>query len=179
MDADRYVEAFRLNLSLPPNVTAFIGAIRFDEGTEAPEGWRALYGWRKGRDDRLFTDTSVHPRRRFWILTGEEVVPGESFGPSDTTTAAGAGQFNWPTWSDHMAANGPMPFDQAGQTRCFVWLFQSRARCYDDVVAGRFEIACAKCAPIWASLPQSLAGQHPKSMDATRTAYLNCGGQIA
>jgi muramidase (phage lysozyme) len=184
MDADRYAEAFRLNLSLPGNVNAFIGAIRFAEGTSAPEGWRALYGWRKGRDDRLFTDLSAHPRRRFWIVTGEEVQPGEPFGPTETTTAAGALQINWPTWSDYTTWRvrqglAPDMFDQVGQTGCGVWLLKERAHCYEDVIAGDFEVAVAKASIVWASLPGSLAGQHPRAMTEVKTAYLNCGGLVA
>lgn len=170
-------------MTLPPNVAAFLGCIRVLEGTSAPDGYRALYGWRPGLADRLFVDTSVHPQRRFWIHTGREVQPGESFGPTDTTTAAGAYQITWPTWSSYQrwcAAQG-MPraaFDQAGQDACAIWLIQ-RAGAYADVAAGRFQVALVKCSPTWASLPYSTAQQNPKDYDAAELAYRNCGGTLA
>jgi muramidase (phage lysozyme) len=49
---------------------------------------------------------------------------------------------------------------------------------YNDVVAGRFDVAVAKCANIWASLPGAGYGQHENKLADLRDAYANSGGSF-
>lgn len=49
----------------------------------------------------------------------------------------------------------------------------------DDIEAGRFDTAVAKCAHIWASLPGAGYGQHENKVDALRAAYVAAGGTLA
>ena len=49
----------------------------------------------------------------------------------------------------------------------------------DDVNAGNFEAAVAKCAHIWASLPGAGYGQHENQLAALQDAYTEAGGTVA
>lgn len=48
-----------------------------------------------------------------------------------------------------------------------------------DIEAGRFDVAVAKCAPTWASLPGAGYGQHENDIADLRRAYLRAGGRVA
>jgi muramidase (phage lysozyme) len=49
----------------------------------------------------------------------------------------------------------------------------------DDIEAGNFDRAIAKCGNIWASLPGSPYGQHTNTIELLRTAYIESGGTLA
>lgn len=52
-------------------------------------------------------------------------------------------------------------------------------RALDDVEAGRFAAAVAKCKGIWASLPGAGYGQHENSLTVLQAAYTRAGGVLA
>ena len=49
----------------------------------------------------------------------------------------------------------------------------------DDIDAGNFASAVAKCAHIWASLPSAGYGQHENSLALLQKAYTDAGGTLA
>ncbi len=53
------------------------------------------------------------------------------------------------------------------------------SRALSDIDAGFFNIAVAKCAHIWASLPGAGYGQHEHTVEHLRAAYILAGGTVA
>lgn len=172
-------------LTIPANVVALLRTIPRVEGTAEAgpvDMYRVLYGWRPGRVDRLFSDMSAHPQRRFWIRSGEPVMEFDTFTSTETTTAAGAFQITWPTFRDFLQWRvgqrlARPAFDKAGQEACAIWLMQ-RARAYNDIAAGRFAAGIYKLSGTWASLPYSTAGQRTWTLAATEVIYRQAGGEV-
>ena len=52
-------------------------------------------------------------------------------------------------------------------------------RAIQDIEAGRFDAAVAKCARIWASFPGAGYGQHEHKIEDLRAAYVRAGGVSA
>lgn len=52
-------------------------------------------------------------------------------------------------------------------------------RAIQDIEAGRFDSAVAKCARIWASFPCAGYGQHEHKIEDLRAAYITAGGMLA
>lgn len=178
MDADRIAGE---GAGRPPNVDAFLDTIAVCEGIpDGPIGYRVLYGYhRTTRPDRLFDSFDAHPHLRFWIRTAEPVALGATFGPNDTTTAAGRYQATWPTWSRYRAATGAGPrFGPDEQDAFGVWCLED-CGAYDLIVAGSLREALRKASPVWASLPDSDAGQNPKSLAFAENAFAKAGGVMA
>lgn len=84
-----------------------------------PEGYAVLYGYPKFKD-RLITDFSDHPKRKFHF-DGREILPPEVPQPNLYTSAAGAYQATYSTWKDFIAAVGPRDFSPASQDEFCVW----------------------------------------------------------
>jgi lysozyme len=178
-DADR-IAGDTGGATLPANVRAFLHMIYVCEGTDGPDGYRALYGYNpRTNPKRIFDSFDAHPRVRFWIRSGEPVQLGESFGPTETTTAAGAPQITWPTWSRYMQATGAGPrFGPEEQDLCAAYLLRD-CRAYQFIVAGQIQAALVQASPVWASLPFSGAGQNPRTLAFAQSAYESAGGMIA
>lgn len=176
MDADRIVS----HLTVPPNALAGLAAISAAEGTGGPDGYRALYGWQPGRDDRLFDSFADHPRRRFWIKTGLEVAPGETFGPADTTTAAGKYQINVPTFT-RLTRTWPGRWQGFGPDVQDSMALELIDECRGSVamLAGDMATFCARCSSTWASLPGATAGQPTRPLAFIAQAFQNSGGTLA
>lgn len=143
------------------NVQAFLKAIRLGEGTSDEEGYYRIVG------GGTFTDDSVHPKVKVYIPRYDVY-----------STAAGAYQIIWPTWQGLCRQYDFPDFSPAVQDEAAVALIAEK-RALGDVKAGRLADAVAKCAPIWASLPGSDAGQRTESLDAVELVYLQNGGTIA
>jgi muramidase (phage lysozyme) len=158
-----------------PNLSAFVlGVIPACEGTSPDDGWRALYGWRPGRVDRLFASFDDHPRVKFWP-NGNPVPPGVKPAPYSYTTAAGKFQITESTWNDFIRAKGPHRFDEEGQTLCARWLID-RNHATADVEAGRLRAAISKCHGTWASLPGSTSGQPQRDIAYCERVFASHGG---
>jgi muramidase (phage lysozyme) len=134
------------------NIAAFLRVIREGESSQFNDAYRMLYG------GTLFDSFAAHPNRRI-TLNGI------------TSTAAGAYQFLYRTWSE---LNLP-DFSPENQDRGAILLIKRR-KAYDDVVAGRLEDAIRKCNKEWASLPGSPYGQPVITMDRCKFIYENYGG---
>ncbi len=121
------------------NVQAFLMMIRTGEGTADAGGYTRLYGGAQ------FSGFADHPR---------QLVSAGGL----TSTAAGAYQILSRTWDDLRKSNDLPDFSPANQDYAAVCLIKRRGA-LADVVAGRFDVAIAKCGKEWASLPGSPYGQ--------------------
>lgn len=155
------------------NVAAFATMVASGEGTERePDPYRVCYAYR-----HVIESFADHP-----AVTGEwRGEPLDNLGPAyagKVSTAAGRYQIIRPTWLRAKRALGLGDFSPASQDLAFAWLVKARGA-LDDVVAGNLATAIAKCAPEWASLPGSTAGQGTRSLDYLASVYANAGGTLA
>ncbi len=144
------------------NVRAFLRVIREGETSQDDDlAYRTIVGG--GRFDS-FAD---HPRVRVWIAR-----------LNVHSTAAGAYQFLERTWDDVAKRYGLDSFSPYNQDCGAVALIHDRGA-IDDVIDGRLEVAIARCAPIWASLPGDVYGQGGITMQRARAVYRAYGGAEA
>ena len=143
------------------NVSALLHAIRLGEGTSDDAGYYRIVG------GGTFTDDSVHPRVKVFIPKYNVY-----------STAAGAYQIIWPTWSGLCKQYSFQDFSPESQDEAAVALIAEK-NALGDVKAGRLTDAVAKCATIWASLPGSTAGQRTEDFAAVQKVYSDNGGTIA
>jgi muramidase (phage lysozyme) len=143
------------------NVVAFMKAIRLGEGTSDDAGYYRIVG------GGTFTDDAQHPNVRVWIERYKV-----------NSTAAGAYQIINPTWRGLLKQYGFPDFSPDSQDQAAVALIAGRDA-LDDVIAGRFKDAVAKCSAEWASLPGSSAGQRVEAYDAVLAVYQKNGGTLA
>lgn len=145
-----------------PNVRAFALVVRKGEGTLGENGYRTMFG------GELFDSFADHPRRR---------ITRSMKGKTYVSSAAGAYQFLESTWDGLVRNEGYKDFTPQTQDLAFLALVRGR-KALEDVVAGRFEQAVAKCAREWASLPGSPYGQPTTTLDAAQAFYLLNGGSF-
>lgn len=143
------------------NVRAFLKAIRLGEGTSDEMGYYRIVG------GQMFSDGSVHPRVKVFLPKYQVF-----------STAAGAYQIIWPTWSGLCKQYDFPDFTPESQDEAAVALIVEK-KALEDAKAGRLQEAVSKCASIWASLPGSTAGQRTESMAAVEKEYTDNGGTIA
>lgn len=144
-----------------PNVRAFLKAIRLGEGTTDEAGYYRIVG------GGSFQDDGQHPNVRVWI---------SRYGVY--STAAGAYQIINKTWRGLLRQYNFPDFSPESQDEAAVALIAGR-KALQDVQAGRFEAAVAKCAAEWASLPGSKAGQRIAPLSSVLAVYLANGGKVA
>lgn len=138
-----------------PNVYAFLRVIRQGESNQNDDAYTLVNG------GAHFTDTSKHP------YTGMRSPPGR---------AAGAYQFLASTWGDVAKRIGATDFGPGWQDLGAVDLLRYRDA-LDDIVAGRFDEACAKCRREWTSLPG--AAEANQTLAKARAVYEKWGGKFA
>lgn len=122
---------------------AWLRVIREGESTQRPIAYRVLYGWHPIKaHDRLFSGWADHPRVFFKLADGRR------------TSAAGAYQITATSWDD-MRQRRPGVYVDFGPGMQDLWAMDRTAwrGALDDVLLGRLDIACAKCAKEWTSLP--------------------------
>lgn len=141
------------------NLRAFLIAIQYAEGTFGKDGYNKLYG------GNLFQDLSKHPN-----------TPTTKWGI--TSTAAGAYQILSKTWNEIQPKLGLPDFSAASQDKAAVELIRRR-KALEDVYAGRFAQAIAKCRKEWASLPGAGYGQNEKDPKNLLAVYKVAGGITA
>lgn len=142
-----------------PNVQAFLRVIRAGETSQNDVAYRMMFG------GGLFDDFSHHPN-----------IVNEAVGLH--STAAGAYQFLYRTWQALCAKYDFPDFSPHSQDLGAIALIISRGA-LDDVQAGRFDEAIAKCNKEWASLPGSPYGQPTRSLSSLREVYVRYGGTLA
>lgn len=143
------------------NLKAFMMVIRTGEGTAGPNGYRTLVG------GTLFDSYADHPRKRVWIPR-----------INNYSTAAGAFQILGFVWDEVARPLGLTDFSPASQDAACVALIKRRGA-YNDVLAGRFDVAVNKCRREWASLPGAGYGQREESLANLRAVYVKNGGVLA
>lgn len=89
----------------------------------------------------------------------------------DYSTAAGAYQINFPTWSSEIQpALGLQSFTPADQDAAAVWLLQ-KENAYAPLLAGDIDTFLRRASRRWASLPYSTAQQHPQALQAALDTF--------
>lgn len=141
------------------NIRAFLIMIQYAEGTYGKDGYRRLYG------GGSFNDFSKHlnsPQTKWGI----------------TSTAAGAYQILNKTWVELQGKLGLIDFSPVNQDKAAIELIRRR-KALDDVYAGRFTQAIAKCRKEWASLPGAGYGQNEKNVQNLLAVIKVAGGMTA
>lgn len=141
------------------NLKAFLTMIQYAEGTYGKDGYRKIYG------GGLVNDLSKHPNTAItkWGVT---------------STAAGAYQILSKTWAELQAKLGLTDFSPLSQDKAAIELLKRR-KALEDVLAGRFVQAIAKCRKEWASLPGAGYGQSEKNIETLFAVYKTAGGNTA
>lgn len=94
------------------------------------------------------------------------------------STAAGRYQILFRWWQIYKAQMFLRDFSPVSQDRyALQQLKEHGALPYID--AGEFELAVAKVAPVWASLPGAGYGQRENQLEHLQAAYVAAGGQVA
>jgi len=156
------------------NKSAFLRCLRLGEGTSGPNGYQTLFG------GSLFNSFDRHPAEAGWpgVKLSDRMCSLAGFGPGCVSTAAGAYQFNKPTWRRVAAKYGITDFSPASQDAA-AWAVIGEKGAQADVLAGRIEQAISKCRKVWASLPGAGYGQREESMVAVLNEYQRAGGILA
>jgi muramidase (phage lysozyme) len=145
---------------------AFLAMIRWSEGTSripnSDNGYRVLVG-STPTHPILFDDYSKHP---------------DVYNPRFNSTAAGAYQIIFPTWSGLCVQLGLNDFSPATQDAMASFLVAHECGALGAVQSGDFASAVALCAREWASLPGSTSGQPQSVMDNLVAAYTGAGGVL-
>lgn len=156
-----------MTISQTGNRGAFLDAIATSEiGKEllaiSNNGYNILVGSTPARP-LLFTSYADHPH----ILNHEM-----------NSSAAGRYQLLGRYFDAYKKMLGLPDFSPASQDAIALQQIKE-CKALNDIDAGRFRIAIARCAHIWASLPGSGYGQHTNSMESLEAAYLAAGGELA
>jgi lysozyme len=166
--------------AMQSNVAAFLTLIRQAEGTEdQPDPYRVVYGY--GTE---LTDLSLHPldpqmTPREWegVRLRDEQCRGAGYGVGCKSTAAGAYQFNWPTWADLGLAG--TSFEPDAQDAAAIALLD-RIGALSLIQAGDLDGALQRASYRWASLPpRRVAGQPTRTLQWARSVFLDNGGTEA
>lgn len=144
------------------NVRAFLRAIREGESRQDDDGYRIRWGG-LGRPPAYFDDFGDHPR----IL--EPTTGGRM------SSAAGAYQATKTTWDEERAKWGWPDFSPGCQDEFAVARLIYRDA-LEDVKAGRFDAACAKCSAEWTSLPGG--DEENAATRRARDTYVKWGGRF-
>ncbi len=140
------------------NLKAFLTMIQYAEGTYGQDAYRMHYG------GQLFNSYARHPN----IAIAKSGI---------TSTAAGAYQILYRTWTGVQQALQLPDFSPASQNRAAIELIRRRGA-LQAVLAGRFEDAVEKCKKEWASLPGAGYGQRERSLALLSDVYRSAGGQV-
>lgn len=153
---------------LDPNLAAFLGTLYVSELTQAlidvtDDGYNVLVGATPDVP-LIFKSYARHPN----VLNRRL-----------NSTAAGAGQIIHPTWASVAARVRLIDFSPESQDAAVIELIREDHGALGYVLAGQFDQAVMSCAPTWASLPGSTAGQHVQALEHLRAVYQGLGGRFA
>jgi muramidase (phage lysozyme) len=158
------------------NLDAFLAMIAHSEGTGriGDRGYNCIVGSRADREI-LFTSYRDHPRIKVELRADDpKTLKDEGL----WSTAAGRYQILARYFDSYKASLGLASFGPAEQDRIAIQMITEQ-KALEDVKAGRFDEAVAKCANIWASLPGAGYQQHENQLADLRAAFTKEGGQLA
>ncbi len=141
-----------------PNVRAFLRVIRARESSQDDDAYTVING------GAHFVGFAKHPY--IGLLT------------SQGGKAAGAYQFIPSTWAEVAKLYDLIDFSPTSQNLGAIGRIIYRGA-LDDVLAGRFEDAVAKCRQEWTSLPGASESSAGWTMEKARSVYLSYGGTLA
>jgi muramidase (phage lysozyme) len=152
---------------MTPNEKAFLDMIAHSEIGAAllavsDNGYNVLVG-STADTPLLFDSYADHPRTR---------------NAKFNSTAAGRYQVLLRYFISYKALLGLPDFGHDSQD-AIAMQYLKECHALDDINAGNFEAAVAKCAHIWASLPGAGYGQHENQLAGLQQAYVNAGGVLA
>lgn len=149
------------------NLDAFLATIAHSEGTAeiGDRGYNCLVGSTRAQP-LLFGSYRDHPRTKIQLR------------PDLVSTAAGRYQILARYFDAYRQQLSLPDFGPASQDAIALQMIREQ-HAYDDVSAGRFDAAVAKCANIWASLPGAGYGQHENQLADLRAAFTQAGGLVA
>ena len=159
---------------MTPNQKAFLDMIAFSElGTaliaKSDNGYNVVVGSTPDHPC-LFDSYADHPRCVKTItLNGGKVI---------YSSAAGRYQLLARYFDAYKKTLKLPDFSPDSQDRIALCQIGER-HALDDIEAGRFDSAVAKCSNIWASLPGAGYGQHENDLGKLRLAYQGAGGTLA
>lgn len=153
------------------NLKAFLDTLATSELTArllivSDNGYNVLVG-STADHPQLFSSYADHPR---------QLIDLPRLGIK--STAAGRYQLLARYFDAYKAQLGLRDFSPASQDAIAVQQIRER-HALDDIEAGRFDAAVAKCAPTWASLPGAPYGQHVNDLADLRRVYGRAGGRLA
>lgn len=146
-----------------PNYKAFLDVISHAEGTfgKGDNGYNVLAGF------TFFTSYADHPR-----------IPVHLAGVGIVTTAAGRYQILEHTYDSYREQLHLPDFSPASQDAIALQMLKE-AKALDSLRAGDFEIAVARAAHLWASLPGAGYGQREVQLPILSGWYIQSGGNFA
>ena len=145
------------------NVCAFLDMLTVSEGTHGigDDGYNVIVGGKTFNNGY-----AQHPEPSIWLPRYKIY-----------SSACGRYQFIKKTWRNLSALLHLVDFSPVAQDFAAVELIRGRGA-LDDVKAGRFELAVAKCAKEWASLPGAGYGQRENALTALEDVYEDAGGHL-
>jgi len=146
------------------NLDAYLTMIAISEGTEqiGDRGYNCLVG-STPQKPVLFYSYADHPRIKVRLS------------PTLTSSAAGRYQILERYYDAYRDQLGLKDFSPGSQDAIALQMIREQ-HAFADVAAGRFDVAVAKCANIWASLPGAGYNQHENKLADLRLAFVNAGG---
>jgi muramidase (phage lysozyme) len=150
------------------NLDAFLTAIAVSEGTDSigNRGYDCIVGSRPGRAI-LFHNYRDHPRIKVQL--------------SENLWSSAAGRYQiLERYFDAYKESLRLPdFSPRAQDAIATQMIREQ-HALEDVNAGRIDIAIAKCANVWASLPgpENTYQQHQQSLAFLQNAYKSAGGSL-
>jgi muramidase (phage lysozyme) len=158
------------------NLQAFLDTIAVSEGVAdlGDRGFNVLVG---SRPSQVFTFSSYrdHPRLEIRLRKDKPDTPENE---QLVSTAAGRYQILAKYFDAYRVTLSLPDFSPPCQDAIAVQMI-SECGAFDDVRAGRFESAIARCASRWASFPGAGYAQHENAVADLRRAFINAGGVAA
>jgi muramidase (phage lysozyme) len=149
------------------NLDAFLSTIAHSEGTDVigNRGYDCIVSSR-AEHQILMTHYRDHPRIKVQL------------GPQLWSTAAGRYQILERYFDAYKERLRLPDFSPLSQDAIATQMIRERSA-LEDIAAGRFDEAIAKCSNIWASLPNSGYHQHENKLADLRAIFTQTGGMLA
>jgi muramidase (phage lysozyme) len=155
---------------MSPNLQAFLDCVAKCEGTDSPDGYRALFGYTPG-NGKIFDNGYIdHPNIKSPFV--------QTDGKLNYSTAAGRYQIINPTWRELKKKLGLLMFTPADQDAAAIELIRS-CGALEDIERGDLQAAIDKTSRIWASLPASDYPQPKRTLAFAKAAFTDAGGMLA